>query len=77
MNTLSFAGLMTPSAWLEVLLGFTALTVASAYPGRRRFSRQRVVSSWLSLAPLPMLAVGSSLVWVMYPEALAAAFGQI
>ncbi len=66
-----------PGAWLEVVLGFTALTMASGYPSWRCYARRRTVASWLSLAPLPMLAVGSSLAGVMYCEALAAAFSQI
>ena len=77
MNTLSSAGLATPSAWLEVLLGLSALTMASAYPDWRCDSHQSAVASWLAIAPLPVLAVGSSLVGMMYPEVLAAAFSQI
>jgi hypothetical protein len=77
MNTLSFAGLATPSAWLEVLFGLSALTMASAYPGWRCGGGRRAAASWLSIAPLPMLAVGSSLAGMMYPEVLAATFSQI
>jgi hypothetical protein len=77
VNTLSSAGLAAQSAWLEILLGFTALTMASAYPDGSCFGPRRVVASWLSLAPLAMLAVGSSLVGMMYPEVLIAAFSQI
>ena len=77
MNTLSSPGLATPREWLEVLLGLSALTMASAYPGWRCNSHQSAVASWLSIAPLPVLAVGSSLVGMMYPEVLAAAFSQI
>jgi hypothetical protein len=77
MNNLSSVGPAVQTAWLEILLGFTALTMASAYPDRRCFGRQRIVASWLSLAPLAILAAASGLVGVMYPEALAAAFSQI
>jgi hypothetical protein len=77
MNTLSFGGLAAQSAWLEDVLGFTALTIASAYPDRRCFSGRRAVAAWLSLATLPILAAGSGVVAMMYPETLAAAFSQI
>jgi len=77
MNNLSSVGPAVQTAWLEILLGFTALTMASTYPIGSSFGPGRVVASWLSLAPLAMLAAGSGLVGVMYPEALAAAFGQI
>jgi len=77
MSNSSFVGLAAQSAWFGVLLGFTALTMASAYPDRRYHGAEQVVASWLSLAPLAILAAGSGLVAVMYPEALAAAFGQI
>ena len=77
MNTLSSPGLATPSTWLEVLLGLSALIMASAYPDWRSDGRPSAVVSWLSIAPLAMLAVGSSVVGVMYPEALVAAFSQI
>jgi len=77
MNTLSSPGPATPSTRLEVLLGLSALTMASAYPDWRSDGRPSAVASWLSIAPLAMLAVGSSVVGVMYPEALVAAFSQI
>jgi len=77
MNNLSIVGLAAQSAWFGVLLGCTALTMALAYPDPRHHGCERVVASWLSLAPLAILAAGSSLVAVMYPEVLAAAFSQI
>ena len=77
MNTLSSPGLATPSTWLEVLLGLSALTMASAYPDWRSDGRPSAVASCLSIALLAMLAVGSGLVGIMYPEAIVAAFGQI
>jgi hypothetical protein len=77
MNNLSSVGPAVQSAWLEIFLGLTALTMASTYPIGSSFGPRRVVASWLSLAPLAILVAGSGLVGVMYPEALAAAFGQI
>jgi hypothetical protein len=77
MNTLSFAGVAAQSAWLEIVLCFTALTIASAYPDRRCFSHRRAVAAWLSIVALPILAAGSGVVAMMYPETLAAAFSQI
>jgi hypothetical protein len=76
VDDLSF-GLAAQSSWPGVFLGFAALTMAWAYPDRRSDGSERAVVSWVSLAPLAMLAAGSSLVAVMYPEALAGGFGQI
>ena len=77
MNSVFFTGLETPSAWLEFVLGFAALTMASALPGPRYYRRRLVVASWVSPAPWRYWQRARASFAVMDPKALAAAFSQI
>jgi hypothetical protein len=79
VNTISlFGSAGTPAAWVEIVLGLSALTMASARPDRpSRSWPPRVVPAWLPVGALLGLAVASVIVGLMQPELLAAAFGEI
>ena len=78
MNIISLFGpATTPGAWLEVLLGLSALSMATTLPDLRRQSRSpRAVPLWLPVGGLLGLAAASMIADVVQAELLAAAFGE-
>jgi hypothetical protein len=78
VNTISlFGSAGTPAAWVEIVLGLSALTMASARPDWPSRSWPRAAPAWLPVGALLGLAVASVIVGLMQPELLAAAFGEI
>ena len=77
MNTISLSA-ATPTAWIAIFLGLSALTMFSALPDWQTKSRTpRVAPAWLPIGGLLGFAVASVIAGVMQPELFAAAFGQI
>ena len=79
MNTVSlFGSAATPAAWVEILLGLSMLTMASAFPEWQSICQQtRVAAAWLPVGGLFALAVASVIGGVMQPELFAAIFSEI
>ena len=79
MNTVSlFGSAATPAAWVEILLGLSMLTMASAFPEWQSICQQtRVAAAWLPVGGLFALAVASAIGGVMQPELFAAIFSEI
>jgi hypothetical protein len=79
VNTVSlFGSAATPAAWIEILLGLSMLTMASALPEWQSTGRQpRVGAAWLPVGGLFALAVASVIGGVMQPELFAAIFSEI
>jgi hypothetical protein len=79
VNAISLFGAnATPGAWVEIVVGLSALTMASAlpdWPWQARLSRP--VSVWFPVGGLLCLAMTSAIVGIMHPELFAAAFGVI
>jgi hypothetical protein len=78
MNAISsFGHAAAPQAWLQIFLGLSALTMASALPQWQWATRPvRPVSVWFPVGGLVGLATGSIMVGIMQPELLAALFGE-
>jgi hypothetical protein len=79
MNAISLFGANpTATACLEILIGLSALSIASALPERRwQFVRQRTVPLSVPVSGLFALATASTMAAIMQPELFAAAFGVI
>jgi hypothetical protein len=79
VNTVSlFGSAATPAVWVEILLGLSILTMASAMPEWQSTCRlPRVGGAWLPAAGLFALAVASVISGVMQPELFAAIFSEI
>ena len=79
MNTISlFRSAGISAAWVQILLGVSAMSMVSAMPEWRWSGRvSRIVPAWLPVGGLLGLAVVSTIGGVMQPELLAAAFSEI
>jgi hypothetical protein len=81
VNTMSlFGSAATPAGWIEIFLGLSALTMASAsrLPGWQWQSRvARAASTWLPVGGLLGLAAASVIAGVMQPELFAAVFSEL
>ena len=81
MNTVSlFGSAATSAGWIEIVLGLSALTMASAtrlpeWPSQSRASG--AVLTWLPVGALLGLAAASMIAGVMQPELFAAAFSEL
>lgn len=77
MNAISLYG-TSPSiaSWLEILLGLSALTMASP-DWLWQIDRRRTVSICLPASGFLGLAMASTMAAIMQPELFAAAFGVI
>ena len=73
-----FGSAGAPAAWVQILLGVSALSMVSAMPEWRWSGRvPRIVPAWLPVGGLLGLAVVSTIAGVMQPELLAAVFSEI
>jgi hypothetical protein len=75
-----FGSAATSAGWIEIFLGLSALTMASAtrlpeWPSQSRASR--VALTWLPVGGLLGLAAASMIAGVMQPELFAAAFSEL
>jgi hypothetical protein len=75
-----FGSAATSAGWIEIFLGLSALTMASAtrlpeWPSQSRASRAAL--AWLPVGALFGLAAASMIAGVMQPELFAAAFGEL
>ena len=79
MNAVSLLGANpTVSACLEILLGLSVLSMASALPEWQWQARQpRAVPLCLPVGGLLALAAASTIAAILQPELFAAAFGVI
>jgi hypothetical protein len=79
VNSISLFGANpTVRTCLEILLGLSALSSASALPEWQwQFSRPRAVSVGVPVSGLLALAMASTMAAIMQPELFAAAFGVI
>ena len=79
MNTMSlFGSAGMPAAWVQILLGVSALSMVSAMPEWRWSGRvPGILPAWLPVGGLLGLAVVSTIAGVMQPELLAAVFSEI
>jgi hypothetical protein len=75
-----FGSAAAPVAWIEIFLGLSALTMASAsrlpewqWQGRAF----RTASTWLPVGGLLGLAAASVIAGVMQPELFAAVFSEL
>jgi hypothetical protein len=80
VNTMSlFGSAATPAGWIEIFLGLSALTMASATrlpEWEWQGGAARAALTWLPVGALLGLAVASMIAGVMQPELFAAAFGE-
>lgn len=81
MNAMSlFGSAATPAGWIEIFLGLSALTMASAsrLPEWQWQSRAaRAALTWLPVGGLLGLAAASTIAGVMQPELFAAVFSEL
>jgi len=79
VNAISLFGANAmPGAWVEIVVGLSALTMASALPDWPwRAGLSRPVSVCFPVGGLLCLAMASTIVGIMQPELFAAAFGVI
>jgi len=78
VNTISlFGSAATPAAWVEILLGLSALTIFSTLPDWQSSSwAPRIAPAWLPIGGLLGLAVASVTAGVIQPELFAAVLGE-
>ena len=75
-----FGSAAAPAGWIEIFLGLSALSMASASRSpdwQWQTGAARAASTWLPVPALLGLAAASMIAGVMQQELFAAAFGEL